>query len=314
MIRRLTQRATLALAALGSAALVLAILVRWTVRDQFPASASFFYATPWPVIAGGAALLSAVWWEQKRRRPSLALALLAMLALAAWIAASWRGHPRLDGRGELRVVLWNVGRPERGLQAIARWLRAQDADIIALPEGHRAGYTSMAQWRREMPGYEIVELRAEMLCLVRGKIAPEEIHPIPTDLNYALLRTEVRGHAVTLLQIDISASIFKSRRRALAELTALAHEHRHENLSVLGDFNTPRESVWLDPLRAEMAHAFETAGRGTAETWPMPLPVLALDQIWTGSGLRTLHCTQGNSFLSDHRAVVADFAFAPARD
>ena len=212
------------------------------------------------------------------------------------------------------MILWNVSRPELGLPGIARWLRAQDADIIALPEGYRIGSTSAAQWRREMPGYEIVELPADMLCLVRGTIAPQEPHPLPTDLNYALLRAEIRGRAVTLLQIDISASVFKSRRRALAELTALAHEHRHENLIVLGDFNTPRESVWLDPLRAEMAHAFEAAGRGTAETWPLPSPVLALDQIWTGPGLRTLHCIHGFSLRSDHRAVIADFAFAPAQD
>ena len=42
----------------------------------------------------------------------------------------------------------------------------------------------------------------------------------------------------------------------------------------------------------------------------MPLPVLALDQIWTSRRLRAVHCAHGRSLRSDHRAVIADFDFA----
>ena len=52
-----------------------------------------------------------------------------------------------------------------------------------------------------------------------------------------------------------------------------------------GDLNTPRESRGFDELRGFMSHAFETAGRGVAETWPTWAPALSIDHVWSsGSG------------------------------
>lgn len=304
------RRGVFLLAWSGSAVLLLATLVRLTVRDRFIVSGALFYAAPWPVIAVGAALLVGFWFYEKRCVPSGLHALLAAAALAMWWDGSWRWRPRPTERGDLRVVLWNVSRPTRGLPAVARWLRAQDADVIALAEGHRNGESSLDRWQHELPGYAVMELRAEMTCLVRGKIirrAPRSA----TSLNYALLQAEIRGQPLTILQVDLHASIFRSRRRALDELAAVAHPLRGENLIVLGDFNTPRESALLDPLRADLTPAFEAAGCGLGDTWPMPLPVLCLDQIWSSRGLPAMFCRSAFSLRSDHRAVVADFRFAP---
>ena len=298
------------LASGGSAALALALLVRLTVRDRFALSATFFYATPWPVLAGGSALLAAFWLYRKHRIPGSIHSVIFAVALGAWVSSSWRFHPRPAARGELRVVLWNVSRPERGLPAVARWLGAQDADIIALAEGHHRGKSTLARWQRELPGYEAVELNAEMTCLIRGKILSQEIHPSPTDVRHALLHCEVRGRPVTLLMVDFRVRWRESRGHAFAELAEISRPHLGGNLIVLGDFNTPRESVFFLPMRGEMKHAFEAAGRGIAETWPLPLPMLNLDQIWTSRALRAVHCEHGYSLRSDHRAVIADFDFA----
>ena len=97
--------------------------------------------------------------------------------------------------------------------------------------------------------------------------------------------------------------------RLSPKLTAFATPHFGENFLILGDFNTPRESALLDPLRANLTHAFESAGDGLAETWPAFLPVLSLDQIWSSPGLRAVWCEHGHSLRSEHRAVIADFDF-----
>jgi endonuclease/exonuclease/phosphatase (EEP) superfamily protein YafD len=91
----------------------------------------------------------------------------------------------------------------------------------------------------------------------------------------------------------------------------LAGEHRSEFLIVLGDFNTPADSAFFRPLRAFATNAFEVAGSGCAATWPMPLPVLSLDQMWTTGRLRAVRCEHMLSWRSDHRAVRAEFDFAP---
>ncbi len=309
MIAKLARRAQLVVATGGSFVLLLGLLVRLTIRDRTVISALLFYPLPWPVLAGGAAVLAVFWAHLDRRSLSRMSAVLATFALLAWAQTSWRLPPKKTPPAELRMVLWNVSRPSRGLPAIAQWLRTQDGDVLALAEAHRSGASSLAQWQRELPGYEGVELLGEMTCLVRGKILDVDYRPGPGGLKSALLHLEVRGYPLTLLQIDIKPSLWKSRRQELSGLIERARPHFGENLVVLGDFNTPRESAFLDPLRAELTEAFATAGSGFAETWPMPVPVLSLDQIWSSSRLRAVRCTHAFSLRSDHRAVVADFVF-----
>ena len=293
----------------ATALLALALLLRLTVRDSIFGPSLLFYATPWPVMAAGAAATALFWRWKKRRLPAAALALLAVAALVTWLQSSWQRHARPATRGALRAVHWNVSRPARSLPAIARWLRAQDADVITLAEGHSRRRSTLAQWRAELPEYEVAECIGEMTCLVRGRILSREERSLAANSYCALIRAEVRGQPLTILQVDINAAQFRSRSSAFTRLTALAAPHSGGNLIVLGDLNTPRESALLAPLRAHLQNAFESAGDGLAETWPMPLPVLSLDQIWTSPGLRALYCEHGRSLRSDHRAVIADFDF-----
>ena len=294
----------------ATALLALAVLVRLTVRDSLFGPSILFYITPWPVIAAGAAATALFWRWKKRRLPAAALALVGVAALAVWLQSSWQRHPRPATRGALRVVHWNVSRPALGLPSIARWLRAQDADVITLAEGHSRRRSTLARWQAELPEYSAIELPGEMTCLVRGRILAQEDHVLAAKSYCTLIHAEVRGHPLTILQADIYGSPFRSRTSAFTSLGALALYHSRENLLVLGDFNTPRESALLWPLRAHLQHAFESAGDGLAETWPTLLPVLSLDQIWSGSSLHAVHCEHGHSLHSDHRAVIADFDFA----
>lgn len=289
--------------------LVAGLVLRLTTRDAFDGCALLFYVTPWPVIAVGAGVLAVFWAWKKRRLAAWMGAALAVGAGAAWLGANWFWHPLPTRRGELRVIHWNASRPTSGLPVVARWLRAQDADVIALAEGYRRGFSNRARWQAEMPGYEVAEFPGEMTCLVRGRILAQESRMFVRNSYGALLRVEVRGRALTIFQADITPRPTQSRRNSFRILTDLIEPHFGGNLIVLGDFNTPRESVHFAPLRAEMTNAFEAAGRGLADTWPMPLPVLSLDQIWGNRRLRPVSCAHGHSLRSDHRAVIADFDF-----
>ena len=301
-------------AGLGATALLaLAVLLHLTVRDRIYGPSLLFYAAPWPVIAATAAATAFFWHWKKRRVPAALFALLAIAALTVWLRSSWRHHPQPAARGALRVVHWNVSRPGGGLPAIAAWLRAQDADVITLAEGHSRRRSTLAEWQAEMPGYEAAEFMGEMTCLIRGRILSREEREFSPNAYCALIRAEVRGHPLTILQLDVAPSTWCPSASAFTKLPEIVRPHLGENLLVLGDFNVPRESAFLEPLRAEMTQAFESVGDGLAETWPIVLPVLSLDQIWSGPRLHALHCEHGHSLHSDHRAVIADFDFAPAR-
>jgi endonuclease/exonuclease/phosphatase (EEP) superfamily protein YafD len=75
---------------------------------------------------------------------------------------------------------------------------------------------------------------------------------------------------------------------------------------IAGDFNTPLDSVHLDQLRGlELSEAFETAGSGYLPTWPVPAPVLSLDQIWMSRQFKAVRCVRTWNWRTDHAGVIA---------
>ncbi len=326
MIRRSLAGSLYVLACLSTVLIVMAVVVRCTVQDRWPGLLLLFFATPWPVITAGAAIWAVYWFRRGwageagsapstviDRRSSwltgVGLGVVCVAALAAWLTHDWQWRRAKDVRGSLRLAHWNVDRPIMRQAGDFRWLAAQDADLISIAEREPRKINMKARWQAAFPDYQLVTARGETLLMVRG-----EVLSVSKDMRHegsfaTTIRTRIRGHEVTVLQVDINGTPWASRAGALDRVAAIVHEHRAENLILVGDFNTPLDSVFIAPLRAEMVNAFETAGSGCAATWPMPLPVLSLDQVWTSPTLRPVRCEHFGSWRSDHRAVVAEIDF-----
>jgi endonuclease/exonuclease/phosphatase (EEP) superfamily protein YafD len=281
-----------------------------TLRDHFQPLALVYYTTPFPVMVAGFLVLVVHEWRGRHEHAARRNVILMAGACYFWVHSSWQNKGEAPHPENLRCVEWNVARPTPSsrLSHIAKWLHAQDPDVIALAEAIDLHTPDLAPWQHEFPGYVLVPLPAEMLCLVRGELVSAETGDLAPGSGYGLLKVRVRGHSLTLLQADIDAAPLKSRAAPLARLTEIADAHAAEPLLVWGDFNTPRESAHLDGLRAHFQHAFESAGAGIAETWPMPLPALSLDNVWTSASLRATRCRIGYQPWSDHRPVVTEVA------
>lgn len=282
-------------------------------RDAVRLTEPFYYATPWPVMAGLGAMLAAsaflLGWRKRA---------LAGMALAAGFAFIWMQHslmrtPAAPGSawavaGRVRVAYWNANRPGPHPEKRIAFLQSLQADVLVVGEsGVREDVDLPAAWQEGFPGKVLTIGPAGMLLV--SPQAPE--HFESGSLNglgdYALARCAVGGRPLNLLMVDFHAPPTRSRAGAFRKLEELLRETADlPGRLVVGDFNTPRESPFFRPLRAQFRDAFESAGSGLAETWPVPLPVLSLDRIWVGPGWRALRCELGWSLQSDHRAVVAD--------
>jgi endonuclease/exonuclease/phosphatase (EEP) superfamily protein YafD len=227
-------------------------------------------------------------------------------ALFTWFALSWQTNPPIVAPPTHRVAEWNVGRPGPWrFERCAAWLRPQGCDVIAVAEGDN--HDKLLPWETKFPAYQAVHLPGEMVCLVRGEVLSQTNGLLDNGSYYTLLRVRVRGQELTILQADVNAAPRHSRAVALRRLAEVAHAHASERLLVLGDFNTPRDSIHFDPFRAELVSVIDHAGRGLSETWPIPLPMLTLDHLWCSRALRPLSCWIGWPWLSDHRPMVAEF-------
>jgi endonuclease/exonuclease/phosphatase family metal-dependent hydrolase len=200
-------------------------------------------------------------------------------------------------------MLWNVANNEARIPEIAAHIRAESPDIIGFAEAGNH-FSNEARWKIEFPDHQIVRLPGQMLCLSRAPLEPNDQGSLGNGSWFGITTTIVNGRKVRLLQADINARPLRSRKTALRNLVEKMQSNGSNPLIVLGDFNTPRESQHLDAIRGTFQHAFETRGSGYAETWPIPVPVLSLDQVWLSKDFEILECEQGWTLRSDHRPVL----------
>jgi endonuclease/exonuclease/phosphatase (EEP) superfamily protein YafD len=122
---------------------------------------------------------------------------------------------------------------------------------------------------------------------------------------YKQVRLEVGSGVLHVFLVDIPSDPLLYRRQPLEELAEVASQFNAEPVVMMGDFNTPADSLHFNALRNSFSHAFELHGDGYAATWPLPLPVLQLDHIWANRRVDVSRCIAGWSSSSDHRPVMA---------
>ncbi|QDU38662.1 Endonuclease/Exonuclease/phosphatase family protein [Maioricimonas rarisocia] len=293
--------------ALSLLLVVVGVLLHATVRDRWVVTSLFYYSLPPIVIAllGGMAVWS--FWSDMSSRIGQMVALGGVLLLAGWSQAhAWRlGSVPEAAAEDVRVVFWNTCRLSAGKERIARAVGRLDADIIALCEAGEATEKQRALWQSACPGYDVTFLGGGMIVLTRGVSGEARAYSLSYHTEARQLELELPAGRVTCLLVDVASSPTYSRRPALRELAEIAETMSDRPLLILGDFNTPGDSVLFRPLRREHANAFEQTGRGFGPTWPVPLPVLDIDQIWSNRKVDIRNCQIGWEWVSDHRPVYA---------
>lgn len=304
--RRWTVWLMLALVAVGT-------LLQLTLRDawEFPSSA-FFYVLPRPVLAALAWLATGL--ARKLTRRELLVALTVATVCLGW---TLRGDMRwtkptavaADGRS-LRVAVWNAAHLPRGRAVAAAWIQKWDADIVGVVEAGPTYPGDVDDWMRLLPGYEVVSPRLQSLVIARGNIQLHEVVKLAYDSEAMPATVTLDGIPVEVMLVDIFSSVQYGRSRPLRKLFQVLEETSRPAHLVMGDFNTPPESVWLDPMRRQYRSVFDAAGVGYRPTWPCPIPSLQLDYIWASPAVTVDACRHGWTAASDHRPVFATVRIA----
>ena len=277
------------------------------LRDRHPLPGVIVGATPWPVIAGLAFGLACYALGRGRRARALALTLVLAGSAAMWVRQSYVRARPAPGDVAMRLVYWNAARPEKRRAQCVSYLQSLHADIIAVGESNVFTDDLPAEWRDGFPGRTLVQ-RAGFLLITPEPPVSIEIGRLADRGDYMLARCLVKERAVTLLLVDFETRVGSSKAAPFARLAEIIAAHRDEPLVVMGDFNTPRESVHFDSWHRDFREAFDSAGHGFSETWPAPLPLLRIDHCWLSPRWRAVHCELGSSLLSDHRAIITDLA------
>jgi endonuclease/exonuclease/phosphatase (EEP) superfamily protein YafD len=295
---------------------VVALVVRFTIRDARQPFALIFYATPWGVIAALSAVSAWCAFRLRLRTRFVFFGLLAQTLVVSllFILKGWRAEPVRSSSGsehELRAVFWNVGKPGvdgwRERSALKQ-VMGRGADLIVLAELSRPGEERSGAWEAAWPHPHTKQLRRQSLLLSRFPIKLVASDHLRKFGDFSLLEIESPEGGLFLLVVDVDAIPDHPRAPPLGRVAELAAAYETKPLLILGDFNTPSDSVHFVPLRKHARSAWEIAGQGWGPTWPNPVPVMELDQAWVSPKIDVRKAEHFETFYSDHRPLIVDFA------
>lgn len=287
-----------------------ALVVRLSVKDRFVATGVVYYGFPLPVIAGLLVMAAAAWLRNRKYAPGLAVMGLAVFCVVAWCRETcYSNPPRAAHTNRVRILLWNAGRPHGDPSEMFERLAAHRADVMVLVESGDAASAGVVP--SLSAGFNVHDFGGGITVIARGAITQPQLHKHGTRNRIAACIVTLEGGPLPFLVVDLDSNPLVSRRESLRKVTEM--QAQAPALVVLGDFNTPSDSVWFDDLRRDFLESFEAAGSGLHATWPSYLPILAIDHIWVHRSLETCSSAIITTFDSDHRIVLADVQWPASR-
>jgi vancomycin resistance protein VanJ len=195
----------------------------------------------------------------------------------------------------------------RGWDPVFAALRSFDADVIGIVGCDPLDEQMLSRLRREFPDCEVAEFSHSMVLLSRYPITFRRIE-MTAALTSAWRAFSLPGRNFSSWWLTslVVRSIFARGRSNHWEILPLS-------FVIMGDFNTPIESVFLEPLRDNYLNTIEQGGRGFDCTWPVPCPVLTIDQMWVNQSWKVQSSQLGWTWVSDHRPIVSEISLNPTR-
>ncbi|HEY3948292.1 endonuclease/exonuclease/phosphatase family protein [Phenylobacterium sp.] len=276
-------------------------------------------------LAGGAAAFVLSWFS-----PSLwrgwtirALSLVALAAALGLLAPDLRRPsppPTASGpQPQIKLIEFNAWERNRSPQAVARWIAAQDPDIVVVIEPSEPLKTAIdatTNLHTFMANNSIIGLRHKP---IRQRVAwdAHELAGRIFFLNWPSIYG-FDGKPFDLLGVHIDWPIPARKRRAEdLHLTLILDQEDHDRAILAGDFNSAQWSFRQQGV--DGALGLERRDR-LQPTWPALIPQLhgqafpgppfiPIDHIYAGSLWRTVKVERGPRLGSDHYPLIATLAW-----
>jgi len=285
-----------------------AVLMLWgagqILRDSSWISGLMFYI-PSPVLAVWYLLLAIAAWKTRSGGHVYYTTLLLLPALFVFFVENhWfantpvAGTPFAETASEMRLVHWNICYGVMGWPRQLEVIRSLDPDVIVLSEIPDEIQDT------DFPGFQTLQLRG-MLIASRGTMVASGTLVAGGALQAFQVRCDLEDGPLHVIIADMTSNIYVGRDLYLQSLVRVMKEGEAD--IVVGDLNAPRRSRALSNLPVGYRHAYDEVGSGWSSTWPVPVPVFAIDQCLCGPRIRPLCYKLHSTMLSDHRIQVLDF-------
>jgi hypothetical protein len=248
-------------------------------------SSIIFYALPLPILIF-LIIISIFFSERKLKRNSI---LNSILFFGFWFSQSYKFSSKNVQTDGIEIVYWNAAH-NYGVRDVIEENKSIP-DIIVLVE---CDFESFKYIEAQYPD-DYFHLSKEGIAVFSN--SPLKIEEeITSEDNSTILKFETLGFS--FYAVDVSPSILNFRKKSLNFIRSQVS--KNEKTIVLGDFNTPFESVHFDFFKENFTNAFDEKGSGFRETWFWNVPLLMIDHIWVSKDLDVLKVDKINTLKSDH--------------
>ncbi|HMP89195.1 MAG TPA: endonuclease/exonuclease/phosphatase family protein [Kiritimatiellia bacterium] len=306
-----SKRSVLAIMDFGWAATALLVCaawwVGWLVKDRHPTLMWLYFIPTIAVIVFGY-----FWLIMTLRDRFRVLQLFVFITIFSAffrifiIDHRWNDEPRELPENNVRILHWNTAWGVLGVESLVRTMADDEPDIVMISEPPRLDMISDIAYHAL--GMENIFSDAGMTIASHYPITYLGSIPIQNGAAWHVMVYTDHG-PLHFVGVDLISRPNLPRR---APLHALAHwvttRTNREPLVMVGDFNTPHDSVMFQPLRRHLNHAYEVRGRGWPYTWPVPFPVFAIDHAWVGDDITVNGYHLKTTRFSDHKRQIVDIS------
>jgi len=275
---------------LVNSVIIIALLsIHFVLKESSYQNSLLFYTFPLPVIIVIVLGLT-IFLGKTFRKYNL---LLAGALLLFWLGRSFKIHiPEEINESDIEVVFWNASH-KRNLED-AFDISGNIPDVFVLVEHGKYSVDRLQLKYSDYYFYKSINGIS-----VFSKLPIELIDDISSNYGTNIVKFET--YNINFYAVDVSGSMDVPREWELTFVNEYVEQKTQTIL--LGDFNVPFESKFLDSIKNNFNHAFNEKGNGFRETWFWNIPLLSLDHIWVSKDLKVLKTKKIRTFKSDHNML-----------
>lgn len=283
---------------------IILIGIHFTIKDNFFPVSIIYYAFPPLFLIVLGIVVSFFYFKEKK-------AFYSLILFSSFLIGYWFNNYysfEMDSKtSNIKdyILFWNVSNKSKfPTKILIEKAINYSPNVIALVETRNITKENLNELKSKLLDYSFKELKGEMFIAVKGKINAVAYHSNKNRVNFNFINATIDNQKSTILVTDVYAWPLVNKKFILKELFQFAN---NKNASfVVGDFNTPYESVHFEDYR-KYFNNFHLVSQGFTATWPDKIPLWEIDQIWINSEIMPITLKKYYYQNSDHALLVGGY-------
>ncbi len=203
------------------------------------------------------------------------------------------------------ILYWNVAQNQPlPIDILAKHIKESKPEIVALVEAFEVSEEDLTLLKTTFPDYHFQVLNGEMMIGVKGTIESIFYKAEGVIFRYNYVKIKKNNLLFSVMIADVYADPLINKEIPLDIIYTAA---QHHNIDILvGDFNTPYESAYFNRFKDDF-YSFHNYSLGLTFTWPTPIALIEIDQIWINKSLQPIKLKKFSYNCSDHKLLIAEY-------